>query len=128
MAEKAPKPCCCFPQHPTGSTLVPREQKAQQRSTASVARGVGLGPAARVLEPGLRHLPQQRGSRPLPKLLMSFARLAATRPAESSRPFTPCFPAYITGLGITLPALLATPAALSLFLPINSSSAKSLLR
>lgn len=97
---------------PQALLLWPMSTRPSSKAPVSVSGAAGLGPGARVLEPGLCHLRQQRGRRLLPKLLMSFPRLAATRPAASSCPFTPCFPAYITGLGITLPALLAVPPAL----------------
>lgn len=73
-----------------------------------------------------------QGSWFLPKLFMSFPRLAALCPTESSRPFTLCFPTCITDLDITLPALLAVSlalgASLGLFVLISNFPAKSLLR
>lgn len=62
------------------------------------------GPAAGGAGVWLHH---HQGGRFLPKLFMSFPRLAAVQPTESFRPFTLHFPTCITDLGITFPALLA---------------------
>lgn len=133
MEVKASKPFCCFPQHPAGSTHVPSKHKACSRSLGALPCCSGCqawGHAATGAGAAFDH--HWQGSWFLPKLFMSFPRLAALCPTESSRPFTLCFPTCITDLGITLPALLAVSlalgASLGLFVLISNFPAKSLVR
>lgn len=113
MAEKASEPFCCFPQHPTGSMHVPSRHRAWQQPAGALPCCWGCrvwGPTASGAGGQCRC--HQQGGWFLPKLFMSFPRLAAVCPVESSRPFTLCFHTCITDLGITLPALLAVSSAL----------------
>lgn len=118
MAEKAPQPSCCFPQlHSCGPWA-----QSQQQSTCVCGWGCWVGCC---------HLPQRRGRRLLPKLLMSFPRLAATSHwvLLSFHPVLPCLHNWLRHYTACPPCpAFSAPASLSLFVPISCFPAKSLLR